>query len=239
MSKVDMKKYKKNPCGVMPIMFYRGHIINVEALPENYVMVDLGACWGMMGRFFLNNLPQKCKTIYAVEPARFIYDYLLEMVKVYPKIKPYHCAVVGQNEPGFLTFHDCADQDDDSGIGWSFGDNIKERLEDVKERHNINIHDSYRIRTVKINDLLELIGEDHIDYLSIDVEGAERGILKTASKEFMAKVTQISVEVHFADEMDGWVKLLMSLGFKTTLNYRRGSLYGWREEIRSSMEKIK
>ena len=84
---------------------------------------------------------------------------------------------------------------------------------------------TYSVRTYTLDYLFETGLVDKIDFLKIDIEGAEHQALKGISDENLMKVKTIAMEYHnghmnFDDELrERFIKRLNSLGFNSFLQF--------------------
>lgn len=70
-----------------------------------------------------------------------------------------------------------------------------------------------RVRSVTLDTLFEMLQISRVDFMKIDVEGAEAAILQ-ADACWLQKVTSIALEVHGPATMEGCVELLTNAGFR-------------------------
>lgn len=86
-----------------------------------------------------------------------------------------------------------------------------------------------RARAVSLNSLLATVGEVPIDYMKMDIEGAEEPVLQQ-NTEWAARVKFISVEVHRPYSVDRCMAQLTALGFDATRDPDRDDVvYGVRD----------
>ncbi|GHC66255.1 hypothetical protein GCM10007100_37530 [Roseibacillus persicicus] len=72
----------------------------------------------------------------------------------------------------------------------------------------------YEVEQVTLGDLFTKYELGYIDYLKMDIEGAEEGILDDLTSEVAAKIGQWSLEYH-RDDPSPLVEKLRQLGFET------------------------
>lgn len=77
-------------------------------------------------------------------------------------------------------------------------------------------------QSVSLNDLLADNPHDRIDYMKIDVEGAERDLLQS-NTEWSAHVRTMKIEVHPPYSVDECVRDMIRLGFRTALDRKHWS----------------
>jgi FkbM family methyltransferase len=81
---------------------------------------------------------------------------------------------------------------------------------------------------IALNTLLERTGREWIDYVKMDIEGAERPILKE-NTEWAARVRSIKVELHEGYSVDECIGDLERLGFQTEpISNHPAGVAGWR-----------
>jgi FkbM family methyltransferase len=93
---------------------------------------------------------------------------------------------------------------------------------------------SYVVEALTITELLKRLGITAVDYLKIDLEGAEYDLISNAAPELFASARQIFVEFHHHciesrtfQDTEHAVGLLCDLGFKTITLDRHNYLF-WR-----------
>jgi FkbM family methyltransferase len=87
---------------------------------------------------------------------------------------------------------------------------------------------SVRAPAISLNTLLRQSGWERVDYVKMDIEGAERRVLKE-NTEWAARVRSIKVEVHHGYGVNECVEDLTHLGFQATpIPRHRGGVTGIR-----------
>lgn len=182
------------------------HFVNIDRLNDNSIIIDAGACEaGVIKTLRRYKQTAKCK-IFAIECNKKLAKDLREQnlfnVEICEK------ALVGQNTEGDVLFFEGK-----RGPWWG---SIKPAL--IKERW-VDATDTYKVKTLKINDIFDEFGIDKIDYMKMDIEGSEKLILDTMSMETAKKIKQWSMEVHWPSpnagiKMKETSKRLIELGFE-------------------------
>jgi FkbM family methyltransferase len=136
-------------------------IVIEKIVKENFVCFDIGASVGHLSI----SMAKKAKNglVISIEPSPKIFSYLLENIQI-NKVKniiPLNVAISEEN--GIKEFFAFAYADDQSALvidkDW--------RLE------------KYKVLTLRLDELLKILGINKIDFLKIDVEGAELLVLKS------------------------------------------------------------
>jgi len=182
------------------------HFVRLDKLNDESIIVDAGACLGETIRDLRGyEQTKKCK-IFAIECNKKLAEDLrrqkLSNVEICEK------ALVGQNIDGDVTFFE-------SGRGPRWGSIKPARL--TKRWRSAT--DSYKVKTLKMNDIFNEFGIDKIDYIKMDIEACEQMIFNTMSMETAKKIKQLSVEIHWPKSRIGitmqWAeKRLKELGFE-------------------------
>jgi len=86
------------------------------------------------------------------------------------------------------------------------------------------------VQALSMGTILRKFDIRHVDYLKIDIEGAEKDLFLLGDLSWMDIVDQISVELHDTIEAKVLIKLLQDRGFKTKQSVHHwASVIGWRE----------
>jgi len=160
------------------------HIINLDLLPENPIIVDAGACQGVVSKNIKELIP--ASTIYAIEPDK---DNLKKLREV-KGINVIAAALMGTDRE------------------------IKYKpVSGRPEWGRISETEGYKVDTVTLNKF------GRIDYLKMDIEGAELEVVKNLPDN----IKQISMEVHDGKKNE-IVSILESKGYSIEL-YPHEELY--------------
>lgn len=140
------------------------------------VIVDAGANIGLASLFFATQYPNS--TIVAIEPDVENFRMLLSNTERHKNIRPIRAALWHEHEE--LELHD-------PGIG-SWGLRVSPIAEGKSE-----------IDTVTMDDLVSVYGR--VDLLKMDIEGAERDVLRNSSSWF-GSIGALAVELHDTETTD-------------------------------------
>ncbi len=148
-------------------------------LPENPVIVDIGANVGFFGLFILSQFPKA--SVYGFEPMPFNYKQLSQYQDTYPQFawKNYNEAV-SENRNGLTLFSSTIDQFS-TMAGVFATDGRGEKIE---------------VKTLTLGDVMDQNGLSHIDLLKLDCEGSEYGILYNLSDKQLEQIRNLSIETH-------------------------------------------
>jgi len=144
------------------------------AMPQ--VIIDAGANVGLSAVFYANRFPDA--RIIAIEPEPSNYEMLKKNTAPYPNITTVHAALWKEN--GALRLLDTG------GGNTTF---------QVGEINQLSAAERGVVRSVTLKTLMEQLGIAHIDYLKMDVEGAEKEIFEHATP-WIDRVGTIGVELH-------------------------------------------
>jgi FkbM family methyltransferase len=172
----------------------------------NPVIYDLGSNIGLSIIYFKEKFPGA--RVYAFEPQKKIFDSLQFNLKSFG---------IGDK----LDLHSSAIWIHNEGLKLNI---IESDAATVLESRNAD--DSYFVPSIRLNDLLDQ--ESEIDFLKMDIEGAEVTVLQDCEKN-LGKVKNLFVEYHSypgrAQELDNLLKMLKNQGFRVQINspfrYRR------------------
>jgi FkbM family methyltransferase len=145
------------------------------AIPR--VIIDAGANIGLSAVFYANRFPDA--RIIAIEPEPSNHEILKRNTAPYPHITPFHAALWKEN--GTLHLFD-------TGAGnTAFQVGETNQLSATEERGVV--------QSITLETLMEQFGVAYIDYLKMDVEGAEKEIFEH-SGPWIDRVGTIAVELH-------------------------------------------
>jgi FkbM family methyltransferase len=141
------------------------------------VIIDAGANIGLSAVFYANRFTNA--RIIAIEPEPSNYEMLKRNTAPYPNITPVHAAL--WKEDGALRLFDTG------GGNTAFQVGETNQLSATEERGVV--------QAITLEKLMEQFGIAHIDYLKMDVEGAEKEIFEHATP-WIDRVATIGVELH-------------------------------------------
>jgi len=142
------------------------------------VCVDAGAWIGKIS--FL--LAKTARRVIAIEPDKLNFRLLQENVDLNDKnIEPIQAALDNQDGEAKLA------------LSYSTSGHV---LADVGYSDEVSEHVyGYKVKTISLNSLLNLIGED-IDFIKMDIQGAEFRVLRDADENVFSQVESWLVEIH-------------------------------------------
>ena len=150
------------------------HIIDFDYVPENPIVVDAGS----LDATFIGEFNKHCKCI----------PYIIEADSQHlPKIKYknlYHRVLGGDALPDEITFYSYGH------VGWGSIYYSEHR------NNNYKCNGTNIVKTLRINDIFDFLNIDRIDYLKLDIEGAEFNLFRTMTQDTADRIKQISCEVH-------------------------------------------
>lgn len=175
------------------------HIDGIELFNEDSVIVDCGAC---VGNFTLPLYNEYKSNFYLYEPDPRNHRRVCRRFKNESKIRIMNLLIDTQQ----------------GEIEFCLGNFITASSKYPSHRGLGN--QTVKVKTTTLD--WEFKNIDRIDLLKLDLEGSEKEVIPSLSKEFLNKVNQISVEYHLQAEIDGYtesdVKLcrsyLRNKGFK-------------------------
>ena len=158
-------------------------------LPENPIILEAGAHNGEDTIPFIRQWPHA--TVHAFEPHLPCYSHLEKAASTYPNVHTYPFGLY--SETGTYTFYVSQKID---GAFSLFEDNSPE----------IEYADTQvTIECKNLDEWAYEEGVDHIDYMWLDMEGAELAMLKSAPK-MLQTVRAISTEVNFQEFRKGMAR---------------------------------
>ena len=174
------------------------HLVDLELLPEEPVVVDAGAC---IGDFVLAMLDVRPKArIFAIEPSHRNLMKLRSVADSLPMVDVIEAALVGVSGDIMLTDPIGAN---DRYYQWASVHH--DRASQAFSRNDFMSAEMYKVRGVS---LWDLTGGSYIDYLKMDIEGSECEVFEAGLNP--AQIGQISFEVH---TKNGYASKLLRMGF--------------------------
>lgn len=201
-----------------------GHMIDLDLLSEKAVIIDGGVCIGG----FIHELASLTDitdfTIIGFEPSKTNIDNLGDIVKDI-NIQIENKAIVGKSFPDRALFYEFKD------AGLEEWGNIM-GLYKTAARNRGAKQVEYLVDAITVEKMFDIYNISHIDYLKLDIEGAEFNLVSTLTQEIANKISQLSMEVHEeegnpARSKSALIETLTKLGFQT--HFEHGELYGCRK----------
>lgn len=187
------------------------HMVDLDLLDKNSIIIDAGASDGR----FVKAFRKMCDCfIYAMEP-RFD-NYMKILGHNFKNIDVVRAALVQETYRGFYTNFNHYEGGGGKYFQWGSTCTIHEdEIERRSKREEILVT-NYRVPARRLGYIIKRF--DKIDYLKMDIEGAELPVIKsiTDKPEIYKNIKQISLEYHYPD-IDRMVGMLEGMGFKTTV----------------------
>jgi FkbM family methyltransferase len=195
-----------------------GYPIDLNRINDKSTVIDAGVCKGK----FIKALREhsNCKII-GLEACLSNYKSL----KNFNNCEIWHNALVGKNRPKEIKFYDY----------FTYSDRGRGSIFYKKKQAKGKKYYLTKVPTITIDKF------DCIDYLKLDIEGAEYEIFDTMTKDEAKNIKQFSTEVHSninyldsSEEQRGKklamhiIKRVLDLGFSIDLVPEEGVLYGCR-----------
>lgn len=171
--------FGKNEAKRLGIRFEKPNYIFKDVFDENSILVDVGCADDPdLSIFFMEEFNLKA---YGVDPTRKHFNALKKISEKYSNFNhlPYAVADTNQN----ITFYE-------SKVNAS--GSILTSHSNVTTDETI----AYDVKAVTVKNLLFEINASQIDFLKLDLEGAEYGLFDKLSKEDLKSVKQLFVEFH-------------------------------------------
>lgn len=144
-------------------------------IKQNDIVVDMGACIGMFARYAANLGAQK---VFSFEPNYLNYACLKENVPM--NCYTYNVGISGKS--GSYTFY----------RDWNIGGHSL-----INSNYNsTKIGTSENVLCLSMEDALNLIKVDNVNYLKMDIEGAEYDTIMNTPIEIIQKCDKIVMEIH-------------------------------------------
>jgi len=193
-----------------------GHYINTELLPANPVIVDVGACIGESSSELIELFPTL--QIYLIEPNVRNFLVLKDKFQSNENIHLMNVALVGEDFKHSIMFTEFLGLPEWGNVT---GLNLK------TDHPKLKSFESYHVPTITLRNLFKQL--EQIDYLKLDIEGAEHGVFETLDEVTAKKIKQFSMEIHTINgrSKEALIDRAQQLGFKTEL-FDEFELYAYR-----------
>ena len=178
-------RYQEGDEGMMIEEFYE-NTYHIEEIPENSVVLDLGA---HIGTFSLHVAKMRGCEVYAYEPAPDTFNLLVENVglnKLEGQIKCFQKAVAG--ESGIRKFF----------IAAPYSQGCSLFLDERPDAEDI-IASQAMVSCVTLKQIFEEHSIESLGCLKMDIEDAEREVFNEESKPYLSRVEYLAVEWHNYD----------------------------------------
>lgn len=179
-----------------------------KQLPQDPVVVDIGANAGFFDFILLSKVPQA--RIYAFEPMpaniQRLSNTIQKNASIKEQIEVYQMAVTGVEKEYLEIFAE--DTDDNQVVASVFSGFNKSNTKGI------------RVPCISLETIFRKHQLDKIDVLKMDCEGSEYEIIYKTDPQLIKKIKRMVVEVHDIDENENnihaFVAYLQKLGFKIT-----------------------
>lgn len=177
---------------------------SILAKEERVVFFDIGACEGESSIRYARLFPNA--VIYTFEPLPSNFELVLSNIKHY-KINSIHpvqlCLSDSAGETTFYVSSGKPDHAEDEN--WDYGNKSSSLLapEKTKELHSwLKFENAITVQTSTLQQFCTENDIDHIDFIHMDVQGAELMVLKGA-KDFIQHINMVWLEVEAVELYKG------------------------------------
>ena len=173
------------------------HIIDFEYIPDIPVIVDAGSKDGSIIDVFYEH--RDAIDYYIIEADL---QHIPNIKKNFHKV--YNYVLGGDDLPNEIDFYSYGD------VGW--GSMFWSDRRNKAHKHSA----TNKIKVLHINDIFDILKINYIDYLKLDIEGAEFNLFDTMTYETAERIKQISCEVHDEFQENGlrYIEIILnSLGY--------------------------
>jgi FkbM family methyltransferase len=195
--------------------YYEPHIMNLlkKIIRSDSLCIDIGANIGIIS-LVLGHLSPGGK-VYSFEPSMENHSYLMQNIKQSGlcNIEPIKLGIYDENKQVKFTHIN-------EGSGWSFVDTVNRKAE-VKDIINlIPVHHSVHeiINCIKLDDWMNVKQLNKLDFIKIDVEGAEvkalTGAVETMTRfrpDLVIEINPHTLEKIFGEKTENLYLLLKDL----------------------------
>jgi FkbM family methyltransferase len=179
---IDKVKYffRIKKAGELNIKFLKPNYLYKNTINSSSIIIDVGCGYlAELSIFFINTYGAKA---YGVDPT-YKHKDLLQEVENKTKGRFKHLEFAVSSVEGKIVFHETYDHES--------GSILKDHVNILRD----NIH-SYEVETKKLKGLVSFLNLSSVDYLKLDLEGAEYELLKNVESSDLAPFNQIFVEFH-------------------------------------------
>lgn len=173
--KMNLKNAKKmNVNFIEPNYLFKGNF------KETDTIIDVGCGYNAeLAQYMIQNFNVKAIVVDPTKKHAPKIDAIKN--KIGSKFEYLNIAISSENK--YITFHETLEHE--SGSLMPTHINIKK-----------NASRTYEVESLNLTGLLNRIGTDKIDYIKIDIEGAEYDLIKNCTKEQLEPFKQIFIEFH-------------------------------------------
>lgn len=200
------------------------HIVDLDMLADDSVVIDAGA---NVGQFIAKIRKFSNATVHAIEPSErncaIIRERNFDNIEIIEK-------ALGSSSQKDVTFTEYSGELKVDGYHkyHQWANTIGKHKERFVNDPTVKIVE-YKVPVVSLKALISEYGWTSIDYLKMDLEGAEYEIFDDLEYAEAKIIRQISLEVHDDKKNQGLLDKLQILGFNTQV-IPGNEVYAWREE---------
>jgi len=187
------------------VVFYPPNYIFYDSFSSESVIVDVGL--GSKAEFSEYLIKKYGLKAYGVDPTKK-HERALKELEAETNGKFTHLPMAVSSQNGFVEFHESCENES----GSIRADHVNVRKDKTR---------SYQVKSVQLKELVRETGYEKIDFLKLDLEGAEYDLLQGVEKDDLCIFGQIFIEFHHHctahtenDTLD-IVTLISSKGFKS------------------------
>ena len=162
------------------IRFLEPNYIFKDNLNQTSTIIDVGCGYqAELAQFFINTYQVKA---YIIDPTQKHKAALEELVEKYGTTLIYLGYAVSSND-GEIEFYETLDHES----GSLFDDHLNIRRDTIRK---------YKVKSITLHTLLKEINAKTIDYIKLDLEGAEYELIESLTREIAEPFKQIFIEFH-------------------------------------------
>ena len=203
------------------------HICDVSRLSSDSIIIDAGCNVGVFVETLRRHIDPKCEmTVIGIEPSKkncgFIDNKNLQNFTLL------NSALVGRNDVKSVIMTEFVGELKADGTNrYHQWNNIYGHHKEKLDGRPVHIYE-YPVSAITVEDLIKQFNIKQIDYLKMDIEGAEYEVFENLSQETAEKIMQLSLEEHDLSKNQQVKDRLISLGF-TVQQFPFQEIYAYRK----------